>query len=87
MNIKYSEEVLEACREMGLGISFFDRAKEPEDVSVIEWGISEAIKEYAGVPEVIYDKGAAGKEPVVRLLGTSASKLAKLAVELARKVE
>jgi hydroxymethylpyrimidine/phosphomethylpyrimidine kinase len=87
MNIKYSEGVLDACREMGLGISSFDRAKEPEDVSAIDWGISEVIKEYGGVPEVIYDKGAVGKEPVVRLLGTSASELAKLAVRLARGVK
>jgi len=63
MNVKYSEEVLAACREMGLGISSFDREKKPEDVSTLDWGTSEAIKEYGGVPEVIYDEGGVGKEP------------------------
>ncbi len=87
LNIKYSVEILEACREMGLGISSFDRTKEPEHVSTMDWGTSEAIKEYGGVPEVIYDKGGGGKEPMVRLLGTDALELAKLAVELARKVK
>ncbi|MCC4770948.1 bifunctional hydroxymethylpyrimidine kinase/phosphomethylpyrimidine kinase [Methanosarcina sp. DH2] len=87
MNIKCSKEILDACREMGLGISSFDRAKEPEDVSIADWGISEAIREYGGVPEVIYDEGGVGKEPVTRLLGTCASELAKLAVRLAREME
>lgn len=87
MNIKCSKEILDACRKMGLGISSFDRAKEPEDVSIADWGISEAIREYGGVPEVIYDKGGVGKEPVIRLLGTCASELAKLAARLAREME
>lgn len=87
MNIKCSKEILDACREMGLGISSFDRAKEPEDVNIADWGISEAIREYGGVPEVIYDEGGVGKEPVTRLLGTCASELAKLAVRLAREME
>ncbi|WP_440947462.1 bifunctional hydroxymethylpyrimidine kinase/phosphomethylpyrimidine kinase [Methanosarcina sp. T3] len=87
MNVKYSEEILTACREMGLGISSFDREKEPEGVSTMDWGSSEAIKEYGRVPEVIYDEGGVGKEPMIRLLGTEASELAKLAVDLARKIE
>lgn len=87
INVKYSEEIIEACKEMGLGISFFDREKEPEDVSTMDWGASKAIKEYGGVPEVIFDKGGMGKEPMVRLLGTEASEIARIAVELARRVK
>ncbi|AKB79532.1 Phosphomethylpyrimidine kinase [Methanosarcina horonobensis HB-1 = JCM 15518] len=87
INVKYSEEILEACKEMELGISSFDRAKEPGDISAMDWGTSEAIREYGGVPEVIYDKGKVGKEPMVRLLGKDASEVAKLAVELARRIE
>ncbi|MDI9395852.1 MAG: bifunctional hydroxymethylpyrimidine kinase/phosphomethylpyrimidine kinase [Euryarchaeota archaeon] len=87
INLKYSEEILEACKEMGLDISFFDREKEPENVSSMDWGTSEAIKDYGGVPEVIYDKGGRGKEPMVRLLGAEASEVARVAVELARRVK
>jgi hydroxymethylpyrimidine/phosphomethylpyrimidine kinase len=87
INVKYSEEILEACKEMGLGISSFDRTEEPEGVSTMDWGTSEAIKKYGGVPEVIYDKGGMGKEPMVRLLGVDASEVAKLSVELARKIK
>jgi hydroxymethylpyrimidine/phosphomethylpyrimidine kinase len=87
INVKYSEEILEACKEMGLGISSFDRTEEPEGVSTMDWGTSEAIKKYGGVPEVIYDKGGMGKEPMVRLLGVDASEVAKLSVELARRMK
>ncbi len=87
INVKYSEKVLEACREMELGISSFERADEPENTGTMEWGTAEAIKKYGSVPKVIYDKGGTGKEPMVRLLGINATEVAKLAVELAEKLQ
>jgi hydroxymethylpyrimidine/phosphomethylpyrimidine kinase len=53
----------------------------------LSWGTAEAIKKYGGVPRVIYDKGSSGKEPMIRLLGTNAIEVAKLAVELAEKIQ
>ena len=87
INVKYSERNLSVCREAGLSISSFDRAEEPENVSTMDWGAGEAIKKYGGVPKVIYDKGGVGKEPMIRLLGTNAVEVAKLAVELAEKLQ
>jgi len=87
INVKYSERSLSACRETGLSISSFDRAEEPENASTMDWGTAEAIKKYGSVPKVIYDKGDAGKEPMIRLLGTNAVEVAKLAVELAEKLQ
>jgi hydroxymethylpyrimidine/phosphomethylpyrimidine kinase len=92
--LKYSERNLFLCREAGLGMSSFDRTEEPEDISTKEpddistlgWGTAEAIKKYGGVPRVIYDKGSSGREPMIRLLGTDAIEVAKLAVELAEKL-
>lgn len=87
INVKYSEEILEACKEMGLDISSFDRTGEPEGISITDRGISEAVKKYGRMPEVIYDKGEAGKEPMIRLLGKEATEVARTAVELARRVK
>ncbi|WP_440954826.1 bifunctional hydroxymethylpyrimidine kinase/phosphomethylpyrimidine kinase [Methanosarcina sp. Mfa9] len=87
VNIRYSEKVLAACREIGLTVSSFDREKEPENVSSMDWGTAEAIRVYESVPDMIYDEGGAGKEPMVRLLGTSATEVAKLAVKLAGSLE
>lgn len=87
INVKYSEKVLAVCREMKLGISSFDRAEEPENASTMDWGTAEAIKKYGRVPKVIYDGGGTGKEPMILLLGTNAIEVAKLAVELAEKLQ
>ena len=87
INIKYSKEILEACREMKLEISSFDRTKEPENLSKLDWGTAKAIEKYGSVPKVIYDNGSMGKEPMIRLLGINSIEVAKFAVELADKIE
>lgn len=87
INVRYSERNLSLCRESGLSISSFDRAEEVENVSNMDRGTAEAIKKHGGVPQVISDKGGFGKEPMIRLLGTNAVEVAKLAVRLAEKLQ
>ncbi|MBI5184087.1 MAG: bifunctional hydroxymethylpyrimidine kinase/phosphomethylpyrimidine kinase [Nitrospinae bacterium] len=74
MNIRYSDEIIDACRRLGMGIAQFDRRDEPEEVrseegQSLEWGINKAIKEFGSVPEIIYDKGGMGKEGMIRVIG------------------
>jgi len=85
VNVRYSKEVLRACREIGLSISSFDRADEPEHTSTMDWGVSHSIKMHGSVPDVIYDEGGIGKEPMVRILGKSAVDVAGIAVKIARR--
>ena len=66
---RYSEETLADLVSFGLEIGSFDRAEEPESVSSMEWGTSQAILGYGHVPDVIFDRGGVGKEPMVRVLG------------------
>jgi hydroxymethylpyrimidine kinase/phosphomethylpyrimidine kinase len=87
LNLKYSEEILETCRKMGLEISPFNRAEEPEDANTVDRRTSEVIKKCRGMPELIYDIGGMRKEPMIGLLGTDVLELAKLAVEIARRVK
>jgi hydroxymethylpyrimidine/phosphomethylpyrimidine kinase len=37
--------------------------------STLEWGTKRVIDELGEVPDIIYDEGEAGKEPMVRILG------------------
>jgi hydroxymethylpyrimidine kinase/phosphomethylpyrimidine kinase len=69
MNLKYSEQNLAACRKAGLSVSTFDRSEEPEGVSSMTWGVHRAIERFGGVPDVVFDLGGIGKEPMIRLLG------------------
>ena len=69
MNVKFSRDNLTACRRAKLSVSTFDRAKEPKGVSSMTWGVHRAIKDLGRVPDIIYDEGGIGKEPMIRLLG------------------
>ena len=83
MNIRYSEEALFACEDLGLSIASFRRENEPEGVSTMEWGVSDAIKREGKVPDAIFDKGGVGKEAMIRLLGCDAVEVAGKASKIA----
>ena len=71
LNVKFSDENLAACKKAGLTSSTFDRAEEPKGMSSMTWGVHKAIEDFGGVPDVIFDRGGVGKEPMIRLLGDS----------------
>jgi hydroxymethylpyrimidine kinase/phosphomethylpyrimidine kinase len=69
LNIKYTDENVRACRKAKLTVASFDRAKEPKGASSMTWGVTHAIERRGSVPDVIFDRGGVGKEPMIRLLG------------------
>jgi hydroxymethylpyrimidine/phosphomethylpyrimidine kinase len=75
MNIAFSEALLRRAMETGLTAVGFDRAGEPREVkeregSSLEWGTGAAISGTREVPDLVYDRGEVGKEPMIRILGT-----------------
>ena len=83
INIKYSVQVIDACKRAGLVISSFEREHEPSGVKTMDWGVREAIRNLSSegqrrrqVPDVIYDFGAVGKEPMTRIFGDTALEVA-----------
>ena len=79
MNIKYDEELIKLLKDK-FTVSSFDRKEEPPNVSTMEWGTKFACEKFGGVPDIIYDRGGEGKEPMIRVLG-------KNAIEVVKKVE
>jgi hydroxymethylpyrimidine/phosphomethylpyrimidine kinase len=71
VNLRYSKPIVDLCRTLGLKIGSFDRRREPDDVSKMGWGAHQAISALGFVPDVIYDEGDVGKEPMMRVLGES----------------
>lgn len=71
MNVAYQEDVVAACRDAGLTTGSFDRADEPPGRSTMEWGTGRVIEQRGGIPDVIWDEGDIGKEPMIRVLGTT----------------
>nr|WP_321498830.1 bifunctional hydroxymethylpyrimidine kinase/phosphomethylpyrimidine kinase [uncultured Methanolobus sp.] len=87
MNIKYSENTLDVCRELGLTISSFSREDEPSDTHTMDWGTSFAIEAFGSVPDIIYDKGGVGKEAMIRIMGQNVVDVAKTAGKIAEKYQ
>ncbi|MBN1574339.1 MAG: bifunctional hydroxymethylpyrimidine kinase/phosphomethylpyrimidine kinase [Deltaproteobacteria bacterium] len=74
MNIRFGEDLIKKANDRGLAVASFSRADEPEDVkdaegSSLAWGVSKVLSETGGTPDLIYDRGDVGKEPMIRVLG------------------
>jgi hydroxymethylpyrimidine/phosphomethylpyrimidine kinase len=74
MNIRFNRDILAACQKLGLQITSFDRSQEPKDVkelegSTLEWGTRTALEGMIALPDLVYDEGDVGKEPMIRILG------------------
>jgi hydroxymethylpyrimidine/phosphomethylpyrimidine kinase len=90
INIKFSKDLLEVLKLMGLKISFYDRREEPLEVKNVEgltipWGVKQAILRLGEIPDVIYHTGDFGKEPMIVLFDEDAAKLAEKIIKIASK--
>lgn len=79
-NIRFSDAILTELDNLLFEVCSFDRESEPPGVQTMDWGVASCCKE--GVPDAIYDRGAAGKEPMIRILAedpvTAAQNILKL---------
>jgi hydroxymethylpyrimidine/phosphomethylpyrimidine kinase len=85
INLRFDPELVTAFEKAGCVISSFDRKLEPPRLKALEggtlvWGVEEAIKAVGTVPDVIFDYGEVGKEPMIRVLGSSATSVVEKAL-------
>jgi len=66
-NILFSEKIIVILDDLLFDICSFERTKEPPGIKTMDWGVASCCKN--GVPDVIFDRGSQGKEPMIRLLG------------------
>ncbi len=90
MNIRFSEDIIEACKGAGLKVSNFSRADEPKRVkevegSSLEWGTQEVLKK-GEVPDAIFDRGDMGKEPMVRVIGKTPDDVVRKILKIKKKM-
>jgi hydroxymethylpyrimidine kinase/phosphomethylpyrimidine kinase len=70
LNIRFTQKTLQLCTSIGFTQGSFDRKHEPPTASsTMEWGTKHAIATLQQVPDIIYDTGSVGKEPMIRVLG------------------
>ncbi len=77
MNIKYNKEWIPLLEASPLEVASFSRRDEPSHVkeregSTLEWGVDAVCSSMGRVPDIIYDEGEVGKEPMIRVLGRDA---------------
>lgn len=87
MNIKYSEKILSKCQDLGFEIGKFDRKDEPEDTETMKWAPDKIIEDLGKVPDIIYDGGAVGKEPMIRIIGKKATEVSEKALRVLKELE
>ncbi|MCX7965887.1 MAG: bifunctional hydroxymethylpyrimidine kinase/phosphomethylpyrimidine kinase [Syntrophorhabdaceae bacterium] len=73
-NIKYSKLAIDKAKKSKFNIVFLDRRKEPEDVrqtegKSLDFLLNQILPEIDSPPDIIYDMGDMGKEPMIRLFG------------------
>lgn len=85
MNIRYDVSILGACRGLGLSVASFDRHEEPleskrREGSSLEWGTARVIEEQGFVPDIVYDLGDEGKEPMIRVIAETPERVGDIAL-------
>jgi hydroxymethylpyrimidine/phosphomethylpyrimidine kinase len=88
MNIRYSPHTIERCKTLGFSTASFDRTREPRTVkdaegSTLEWGTDQVLAGLNNIPDIIFDTGDVGKEPMIRVLGTTPMDVAEKIIKIA----
>jgi hydroxymethylpyrimidine kinase/phosphomethylpyrimidine kinase len=73
MNVRFSEEILRRARKAGFRVAHFSREDEPPrgkrlEGSSLSWGVNLVLKGSKTFPDLIFDRGDLGKEPMIRVL-------------------
>jgi hydroxymethylpyrimidine/phosphomethylpyrimidine kinase len=82
--IGYSMTAIAILEDLLLEICEFDRTRDPPGLSTMDWGVAFCCRE--GVPDVIFDRGAAGKEPLIRILGEEPVTVAQTIVAVSHRI-
>ncbi|MHA2391322.1 MAG: thiamine-phosphate synthase family protein [Promethearchaeota archaeon] len=81
INLKYTPELIDNIQKnTDLESKQILREKEPTEMkqkefSTMQWLIKESINEIGRIPDIIWDKGSIGKEPMIRLFGKNSTDL------------
>jgi len=87
MNVKYDEGILTRARKAGLSVKHFNRRDEPPAVkrkegSSLSWGVQAVLQRNRETPDIIFDRGDVGKEPMIRVLGRNPEEVTKKVLRL-----
>jgi len=91
-NLRTDPDLVEAAKKLGFAVIFVDRTREPEEVkrregASIPWIVEEAYRALSRVPDVVYDEGSIGKEPMMRIFGRSAEDVVEKLLKIVEEAQ
>ena len=92
MNLKYIPRIIDSLQtNSSLDLIEFERETQPVNVekkedSTMQWLIRESFEKYKKIPDIIWDKGAIGKEPMMRLFAKTSENVIKKLKEIMEHV-
>ncbi|SEO46060.1 hydroxymethylpyrimidine/phosphomethylpyrimidine kinase [Halogranum amylolyticum] len=92
VNCRFADDVEAALSALDGAVAEFDRAAEPDDFAAVEgntmqWGARRAFESAGETPVAVVDRGAHGKEPIVKLLAADPETVAERTLTLLEAVE
>ena len=87
LNVRFEEGFIARARELGFSVGEFSRAEEPPEVkkkegSTLAWGVRLVCERLGFCPDLIFDRGDVGKEPMIRILGPDPLEVVQKALKL-----
>jgi len=83
INLKYTPELIKYLqKKTNLDLGEIQRDKEPDklkrkEFSTMQWLIKESVDKIGKIPDIIWDKGSIGKEPMLRLFAKTSKDMIK----------
>ena len=87
MNVKFFDGLDDLAPLLHLRVASFECGAEPPEVKAREggtlaWGVASVLKPGEPPPDLIYDRGESGKEPMIRILGPTPMSVAEKVLAL-----
>lgn len=92
MNLRYIPSVIISLQtKSSLDLIEFERETQPANIeqkedSTMQWLIRESFEKHKKIPDIIWDKGAIGKEPMMRLFAKTSENVVKKLKEIMEHV-
>ena len=85
INIAYSPEIVALAKRKGWKTGTFDRKEEPPNRRTMDWGTETVIHQQGYIPDIIWDTGSPGKEPMIRVISETPQGILKIIKSLTEK--
>jgi len=92
-NLKYNPDWIKLIQDStDLDLQEIVRENQPSEIkkkefSTMQWLIKESVERSGKIPDVIWDKGAMGKEPIIRLFAKTSKEMIEKLIKIVRVID